>query len=905
MSDSFQLELTHPIWLLGLLALPLLAWYFYRSLVDFARWQQVLSVSSRAVIVILLVLALSGLTLLNPTHEQFVVFLIDQSESIGEESQQEADRFLEQAAAQAGNNRLAYLAFAKEPGLVRESAFGSRPSAIGQTTQTPGSADSRQPTADSRRGTNIAASIEAAAGAIPPSFVPHLVLLSDGNQTVGDALKAALRANVPISTIPLKTRSDPEVQVSAVNVPAQVREGEPFKLEVVIDANHEDEGTIEIFRGSHKIHTETRKFQKGENRIAYRQAIQGERLAVYSVRIRGLKQDTLLDNNAETGLVFTAGKPKVLLVESDPKLARHLAWAMEQEDIQVDIRPPQGMPDSLADLQNYELLILSNVPATALTQRQMEVARTYVQDLGGGFLMLGGDQSFGLGGYYKTVLEEILPVRSDFEKEKEKPSLAMVLVIDKSGSMGGDKIEMAKDAAKAAVELLGPSDKIGVIAFEGETYWVTEITPASQKAKVIDDISRIDAGGGTVMAPAMEEAYEALRSTVAKLKHVIVLTDGISAPGDFEGIATSMVGARITCSTVAVGNDADKPLLEQIAKIGQGRYYQAEDPASIPQIFAKETVTASKSAINEQPFLPQVLRPTQALSEIDFENAPFLLGYVMTRPKPTSELVLASEKGDPLLAWWRYGLGMTVAFTSDAKSRWAAEWLTWPGYSKFWAQVIRHAMRKSDTRGVQVQVEHKGQKAMVTLDAVDPTGRFLNQAETELTVIDPHLGERKKLALTQTAPGRYVAEFDTPQSGAYHLDLSQKHEGKQLYHQSRGLAVGYPDELRLRPTNEELLRQIARVSGGQYDSAPAALFAASDRTVLRTTPLWPYLVTLAALIFLADVALRRIDFALLLNRLGFSRVAIPPPRSGLRPASSDDVDGQAGRTDAARARVPS
>ena len=132
--------------------------------------------------------------------------------------------------------------------------------------------------------------------------------------------------------------------------------------------------------------------------------------------------------------------------------------------------------------------------------------------------------------------------------------------------------------------------------------------------------------------------------------------------------------------------------------------YLTDDPANIPQIFAKETVTASKSAIDEQPFMPQVVRTTQALADLDLETAPFLLGYVMTRPKPTSEVILATEKGDPLLVWWRYGLGMTVAFTSDAKARWAAEWLTWPGYSKFWAQVVRHAMRKSDAKGVAVEI---------------------------------------------------------------------------------------------------------------------------------------------------------------------------------------------------------
>src|SRR5262249_20475977 len=331
--------------------------------------------------------------------------------------------------------------------------------------------------------------------------------------------------------------------------------------------------------------------------------------------------------------------------------------------------------------------------------------------------------------------------------------------------------------------------------------------------------------------------------------------------GDFEGITNSMVADRITVTTVGVGDDADKRLLEEIARIGKGRFYFTEDPSSVPQIFAKETVTASKSAINEQPFLPQIVRPTPVLTGIDFESAPFLLGYVLTRPKPTAEFILASDKGDPLLAWWRYGLGMTAAFTSDAKSRWAAEWLTWPGYGKFWAQLVRQIMRKGDARGIVVQVDHKDRKATVTLDSVDAVGRFLNQAETELTVIDPQLGS-KKVAMTQSAPGRYAAEFDTPFAGAYHMEIAQKHQGKLFYRQSRGLAVGYADELRLRPTNEELLQEIARVSGGTYNPEAEAIFAATDRTVDRATPLWPYLTTAAAILFLLDVALRRIDFAL-------------------------------------------
>jgi uncharacterized membrane protein len=669
---------------------------------------------------------------------------------------------------------------------------------------------------------------------------------------------------VPVSAVPLPVRADPEVQVSEVNVPAQVREGEPFYVEVVVDSNHDDEGDVEVFRGAHKVVSEKVKLKTGENRFRFRQQITSERMAEFTARVKGFK-DTLLDNNVARGLVFSSGKPRVLVADGDPKQAKHLAFALEQEGIRVDIRPARGIPDSLSDLQNYELLMLSNVPATAMSTRQMNNIRTYVQELGGGLIMLGGDQAFGLGGYYKTTIEEILPVRSDFEKEKEKPSLGMVLIIDKSGSMGGVKMEMAKDAAKAAVELLGPKDKVGVIAFDGDFYWIADVQPAANKGQILDKISTIEAGGGTIMAPPMEAALESLQNTPAKLKHVIVLTDGYCEPADFEGISRNMIESKITCSTVAVGDDCDFNLLQEIARVANGRYYHAEDPDNIPQIFAKETVTASKSAINEQPFTPIVTRPSLAIADIKFDEAPFLLGYVTTRPKPTCELILSTEKGDPLLAWWRYGLGMSVAFTSDAKSRWAAEWLSWPGYSKFWAQVVRQAMRKSDAKGVFVQVARKDGKATVTLDAVKPDGKYLNEAATEMTVIEPQGGERK-LTMTQTAPGRYEGEFPADAAGTYHVHMSQEAKGQAVTQQSRGLVVNYDEELRLRPTNEKLLQAVAQASGGTFRPEPEAVFAPDERTAARAVPLWPYLLTAAALIFVLDVALRRIDFDLLLGR---------------------------------------
>jgi hypothetical protein len=432
-------------------------------------------------------------------------------------------------------------------------------------------------------------------------------------------------------------------------------------------------------------------------------------------------------------------------------------------------------------------------------------------------------------------------------------------VIDKSGSMGGEKIELAKDAAKGAAELLGPKDQLGVIAFDGESYWISDLHSASDKGYIIDRISTIEASGGTNIYPGLTDAYDALAAATAKLKHVILLTDGHSMPGDFEGVASDMVAARITLSTVAVGQEADQELLEQLAETGGGRYYMCDDPTSVPQIFAKETVEASKSAINELPFVPLLVRSTQVLSGLDLEAAPFLLGYVMTRPKPTSEFILASESGDPVLVWWRYGLGMTVAFTSDAKSQWAAEWLTWPDFGRFWAQVIRHAMRKSDAKGVFVEVRRRGETARVIVDSVNPAGEYINEADTRMTLIRPNL-DKQIVPLSQSAPGRYEAEFSAADSGAYHLELSQSQNEVPTFRQTRGLVVGYPEELRLGEPDEDLMRRVAQVSGGRFNPTLEQIFAPEGRTAKDIVRLRPYLLTSALLLLLLDVALKRIEF---------------------------------------------
>ncbi|QDT02598.1 von Willebrand factor type A domain protein [Rubripirellula lacrimiformis] len=898
------LQWTQPQW--AWLWIPAIIWlvgFHLRTLSDFSPRQRMVSLLIRIVVVTLLIAAICGPVWLRQTDRKMIVFAVDQSESIDQAARDAANRFLEQAAEQADADGadVRFLAFDRTPGRLQsqwtpeDTSEDSEPTAGDDSiavdvaddpdaaddpdvdAASPTDAESAQipsedapatpanvdpPGADStkRLGTDLAAAIRTAVASIPPSRVPRIVLLSDGNATNGGDALAAADSGVPIWTVPLPVRSDPEVQMAGVEAPTQVRQGQPFFVEVIVNSNRETEGHVDLYRGDIQIgdaDSPKVKIKKGENRFRFQQTVLGQRQETFAARLRQF-DDTLLDNNEASTIVYASGKPRVLLIDIDPDETDSLRWALDEQAIDVDVRPPEGIPSQLSELQGYECLILSNVPATAMTMRQMDLIRIYVQDLGGGLIMLGGDQSFGLGGYYRTQIEEILPVRSNFEKEREKPSLAMMLVIDKSGSMGGQKIELAKDAAQAAVELLGPKDSLGVIAFDGGSYTISELRSVSDRGAITDAISTIEASGGTNMYPAMIDAYDALVAATAKLKHVILMTDGVSTPGDFQGAAQDMSSSRITLSTVALGQGSSEDLLEELAQIGGGRYYFCDDPQSVPQVFAKETVEASKSAINELPFLPQLVRPTSVLDGIEWDLSPLLLGYVVTRPKPTAEFILASESGDPLLVWWRYGLGMSVAFTSDAKNRWAGEWLSWPDFGTFWAQIIRHAMRKDDNRGVFVEVQRDGDRTRIVMDAIDDNGRFIDEAESRLTVIDPRL-KNEKIAMQQTAPGRFEAAVETPRRGAYHFDIAQNRSDGTTQRSSRGVTIGYPDELRLLPLGEPALRQIAAVSGGYYDRPASAVTEDDERTARDPVPMWPWLLMAGLAIFVADVAFRRIE----------------------------------------------
>ena len=855
------MEITRPLLLLLLLFLPALYYGYRRSLVDLSRTQRIISLVVRIIIVVLLILSVADVQYLKTDDKLAVMFLADISDSISDDGLTKATDYVNEALkSRDGNQQSGLIAFTDKAEVVQALLKnGDEPDAELELTEVKQAW--LETDEDAGNTTNIAQAIETAWGTFPANANKRIVLITDGVETQGDAVHTALRGKdfgIQIDTVPLYPSDDPEVMVQRLDMPAQVKQGAPFNVEVLIHSNHEDVAEIRLFKNKFEVAKQEARLEEGENRVVFTQTAMDSGTLTYDAFCRSTK-DTRYDNNRALGIVSVSGKPKVLLIDENESQARYLTRALEDAKIRVDVRNGLGVPNELADLQNYELVIFSNVPANRLTQNQMELIRTYVQDLGGGFMMLGSENSFGLGGYYKTPIEAILPVHTDTEKKKETPSLAMVLVIDKSGSMGGIKIELAKAAARATVELLGKRDKIGVVAFDGSPFWIAEMHDASDKLYLSDQIGSITASGGTNLYPALEQAYFALTETTAKLKHVIVLSDGQSQDGDWYGIASSMRNERITISTVGIGSGADMNLLGNLANWGGGRDYFTQDPYSIPQIFAKETVTASKSAIIDEPFIPQRIKPTQVLSGIDLELAPFLLGYVATQPRPTAEVFLVSDRGDPLLASWQYGLGKSVAFTSDAKARWASDWLDWGGYGKFWTQLVRDTMRKATLSNFQAEIKKEKGIAHLAIDALDDAGDFLNQLENDVSLISPDL-KKKQLAVTQTAPGRYELDFPTQDVGPYFLNVMQKQAGEVVNTQVTGTVVSYPREYLVHNADDALLTQLAAVSGGKFNASAEDAFRPPEEQVALRIHLWrPFLIT-ALFLLLVDIALRRVDF---------------------------------------------
>ncbi len=809
----------------------------------------------------LVVLALAGPLVQLRASSLAVAVLLDRSDSIPPAAQEQEEQWLTSMLAQkAPDEQVAVVTFAGDARIERPLSADATPPALAD-------AQDLHPAS-----TDLAAAIRTGLAALPPSMARRMVLLTDGQQNQEDADQAASLASaagVQLLTVPLTTQSGPEALVEGLDAPAQLRQGDAFNVTARIRSTGPTSATLHLLVDGDLAATQQVTLDAGTNRFVMPVEPLPPGHHVFQLQLEA-DADTLAENNSGGAYVVVIGPASVLLVEASPGDGTYLADALRGQSMHVDEAGPQTAPLDAQDLRSYAAVVLANVPASALTADQMSALQSYVQNFGGGLIVTGGDQSFGPGGYARTPLEDMLPVQMDLHGQSLTASTALVLVIDNSGSMGqsvagSNKMELAKQAALAAAQSLGPYDQIGILAFEDTPRWALAPTSAADLAPVEQAIGSMMPGGGTEIYPALQAAYQGLLPVSARVKHIVLLTDGEAPSGDYAQLTQQMKDAGMTLSTISIGSDADVTLLQQLAQMGNGGYFDGNDPFNLPQLVLKDAQQVQRAAIVEQDTQLQPVSTSPALQGIDPSSLPTLRGYVATTPKPQTTVDLASTQRDPVLSEWQYGLGRVIAWTSDVSNRWSASWLQWQEFGRFWSQVVERAARPPEDPNRQVSVALQGTQAQITVDAQTSSDdaqqpAYLNYLATQATLVGPN-GVPQQLTLPQVAPGRYQTTVPVTDDGVYQLDVQQTDPSTgAVAQQSGGFVVPYSPEYQAAGTNTDLLTSLAQATGGRVIQTPDQALVHDLPSSGEPQPLWPALLAAAAVLLVLDVGVRRVRF---------------------------------------------
>ncbi|HEY2509601.1 MAG TPA: VWA domain-containing protein [Polyangiaceae bacterium] len=868
--------------MLGLVLLaPYFVWMIGRSLADLPLPQRVMAVVLRCGFVALLALGLSRVARTATTQKVCTVYLVDVSDSVPDASLEDA-----RAEVQRGLDAKPYDA------LVRLVTFARRPRAVplaDDAKTVPPFERHEAPVASPAKGeakaglgagTDLASALQLAYGLYPSGYLRRAVILSDGVQTDGDLLAESSRARrfgVKLYAVPYHRPVPGEVAVRDLRAPDRVRVGEPFEMHAQIFSSRAQSVKVTLKQGE-AINgldgVRTVALQAGDNDVPFKSVVRVAGEVTYALDVSDIPEDRFVENNRYAVTLAVPGRPSVLYVEGASQRASYLANALTAQELDVDVRGPSELPSSLRELERYDFVILSDTPAEQVSLTQQDALEQYVRDLGGGFLFAGGENGYGLGGWYHTTVERILPVRMDAEKRRDEPGVAMVLVIDRSGSMSGLPLEMAKAAAKATADTLAPDDLLEVVAFDSQPTRIVKMTPAKHRARIQNDIARIQPGGGTEIFSALDSGYQALTVTRARRKHIILLTDGQAPQNGIRDLVQAMSAEGITVSSVGLGTGIDETLLRMISDLGGGRFYKVVDPQALPRVFTRETEMVSRSAAVEEYFQPKVAAPADFLRGIDVGAAPYLHGYVATKLKPPpAQEILESELGEPILARWHVGLGWSLAWTSDVKNLWAVEWLRWPQYGQFWGQLVHEHMRQKKRQQLDMRAEIDPATGHVraAIDAIDADDTFENGLEAKLKVTGPEpSGEVRDVPMRQTAPGRYESDFPLDRYGSFllHASLEKAVDDpngkggapkKGTVAESFGHVTNpYPREYLALAPDVSTLERAALATGGGLSPDPKLPFDPAGESIRYHEDLWPRFVGAAIALFVLDLLVRRV-----------------------------------------------
>lgn len=816
----------------------------------------------RSLLLVALVFALAGVRLVLPVDRLATVFVVDLSDSVGQAGRQDALAWLRDSLKAMPKGDVAGIV-----GFGRGALVERLPAEIRELD--------RIASTPVRSATDIGAALRLATALFPDDAQKRVVLLSDGNDTTGSGQSEAALAGargIQIETRAIGLGAADEVLLERLRTPSTARIGEELEATADIRTTVAQPATIRLYADGVQVAEKSVSLEAGANRVTF--LVKPTEAGFHTFRaVVEAGRDTFSQNNRADSDTIVNGEPRVLVLAGDDKVAAELVGALRTERQTVDTRIPEQLPAGVDGLLSYDSIVLVDVSRLRLTTQQLTALQQYVRDFGRGLVMVGGPKSYGAGGYTDTPIEETLPVDMGVKDQQKQPDVALVVVLDKSGSMdachcnsfdrssgaagiaGVRKVDIGKEAILRAAAAMSARDRLGIVAFDESAHWVVQTQPLGGIGDLRGQIAGVQPLGQTNIFAGLDQAVKSLESTTATRRHIILLTDGWSSSGQYDAILKQMKADGITLSTVGAGGGAN-PFLASLAQKGGGRFYPAANPASIPDIFLKETQQVAGQQIIEETFHPILTSQSPILRGID--ALPQLAGYNGTTAKSAAQTVLVTARDDPLLAQWQYGLGRSVAWTSDSTGRWARSWLGWTGFSRFFSQLVAWTFPGEETGGIEASFVSDGNRTRLRVESVAEDGSPRDFYATAVAMTAPDLTS-KAIGLAQVAPGVYEAPLGEIDPGAYAIRVSQTRPGSPALGRTLGLVAPTPAEYRTLGTNESFLATLRAGTAGRAIDAPTEPWTHDLATNAASTDLWPMLLVLALLLWPLDIALRRMS----------------------------------------------
>lgn len=896
------IQFDEPMWLLLIPLLVPITWLIARQslsgLESTARW---VALGVRWIVIIMVAVALARPHWRDEAEDVAVVLLADVSRSMPTGAAQSVKSFLAEAVSNdEPTDRLGVVTTAKDA-LTQLLPSRRRPPQDVTTSMNPDDWLSGQ-----RDATNLADAVSMAMAIKPEDSALRLLLASDGNETQGSLLAmadSARAAGIPIDVLMVPHEARNEVIFDKLVVPETARRGQTVRLNFVLTATSVIRGRLSLLSNGTPVDLNPDDpdpsvivdLEPGPNALPIPIRLDRSGPQTFEAFFEPLDRadDAIVENNRALGVTFVSGEGRAVILAETLEASRSIGEALLESNVEVQVLEPAGAFGSLTDLQAYDAVILIDVPASSFSANQRELLRAYVHDSGGGLVMVGGPESFGAGGWIGTPVADALPVKLDPPQKRQIPKGALVLIMHSCEAPRGNY--WGQQTALAAAQALSRLDLVGVVEFSWNAatpngiVWPYPLSPRGDGQAVTRAIKNLTFGDMPSFVPAMQQTLTALQGANAGQKHCIIISDGDPQPPPM-AMLQQFANSKITISTVEVFPHAGfgtTGTMRTIANVTGGKYYFINTQGQLgqlPQIFTKEAQIVRRALIWEgDPFNPKIVNVgAEAMRGIG-PSLPAISGYVVTAPREGLALTtIEGPENDPICAQWQYGLGRSVAFTSDAASRWSSAWVNWGQFRAFWDQHVRWAMRPSGSATIDVLTESSGAETKIIVTALDAAGDSLNFARFRGRLSRPDL-TGDEVELQQTGPGRYEGTVPSEDAGTYLLSLrydAPKPDGSGVEQGSVQAAFSRPfaDEFRALRDNTALLRQVADLTGGRVidpsDPSTAALFEREGLTFpVAMQSIWMGVAIAAISLFLVDVGVRRVRIDLRAIVSGVRRAA--------------------------------